>query len=99
LFHPQPHAVEVVDDKINNGQMINLGKVDRFVEGTAIGCPLAHLADHDFRGTAIGNREGRPGGQRDLAADDGVATHKVTVDVKQMHRAATAMRAACLLAE
>ena len=71
--------------------MVNPGKVERFVEGATVGRTISHLAGHDFMRIPIGNREGRPGRQRDLPTNDAIPTHEVFVNIKQMHGTATSV--------
>ncbi len=99
LVNAQAHAILVVDHKVDDGQLIDLGEVERFVEGSCIGCAITHLAGHDLRGAAIGDGKGGTSGEGNLTPDDGISTHKVTFEVKEMHGAAAPMRAACFLAE
>src|SRR5579875_3746705 len=89
LIYAQPHTVLIVDDKIDDGQMIDFRKVKRFVERPSVGRAITHLAGHNLAGAAIGQSEGGPGRQWNLSSDNGIAAHEVFVDVKQMHRTAT----------
>ena len=48
---------------------------------------------------AVGERQGRAGGDREMGADDAPAAEEAALDVEQVHRAATAVGDAGVLAE
>jgi hypothetical protein len=56
-----------------------------------IGGAVAHEAEHDVVGATILLGEGNAGSERQVTADDGVATPEVGFDVDQVHRAALAL--------
>ena len=99
LLNTQTHAIQIVHHEVDGGKMIDLGEVERFMEGPGIGGAITHLASHDLPGAAIGNSKSSAGGQGDLAPHNGVSSHKVTFHVKEVHRPPAPMRATSLLAK
>ena len=88
------HAVRVVDDEEQDGQVPERGEVQRLVPGAHVHRAVAELAQ-DRRVAALaddGERESR--GDRELPGDDAPAAEVAALDVEQVHRAAPAVRAA-----
>ena len=70
-----------------------------FVHRALVDGAVAEVADADPILAPVLDGEGDAGGQRDVAADDGVAAEKPLLDVEEVHRAALAPGAARHLAQ
>ena len=93
------HAVPVVLDHVDDGQLPEAGHVERLVEGAGVHDRLAHEADAHLIAAAVLDGEADAGGERDVPADDAVAAEEVHAAVEHVHRAALAVRAAVDAAE
>src|SRR3984893_9442310 len=82
LFNAQPHTIQVIDHKIDDGETIDFREVERFMKRASVGGSITHLAGYNFGGVTIGNGKSRPSRQRQLATYDGISPHKVAFYVK-----------------
>ena len=98
-LHRRAHAEAVVDDHVHHRQLPQRGQVQRLVECADVGGRVAHLADDDVVLALAADRQSCAGGQRNLAADDGVAAHQPLLGAEQVHRAAPAVSYTALAAE
>ncbi len=94
-----PHAVEVVLEDEDDRQAPQGGEVHRLAEVAGVRGAVAEHADGDVVGSLVVGGERDAGGQRQVAADDAVATEEATLVVVDVHRAAAPARGAVDAAE
>jgi hypothetical protein len=93
------HAVLVVRDHEDHGQLPQRGEVHRLAERPLVRRAVAELAERDVLGPQVVGRQAHAGGDRQVAADDPVAAHEAVGQVEHVHGPATALRAAVDAAE
>jgi hypothetical protein len=87
-----PHAVEVVLDDINHRELPQGGHVQGLVKDALVhGCVAEITQGHGVFAPIAGGK-GKTCGQRGMASDDAVASHKTTLGVKDVHGAAIPLR-------
>jgi len=90
------HAVAVVLDDEDAGQLPERGHVERLVEGPGVHHRLAHEAGDDLVAAAVLDGEAHAGRDGHMATDDAVPAEEAELLVEHVHRAALAARAAIL---
>ena len=93
------HAVLVVLADPQDGQLPDLGQVQRLVEITDIGSAIAEHTDRHGVVMLVQVAQRQPGGDRQVRADDGVPAPEILAHIGHVHRAAFAVRGAGGLAE
>ena len=93
------HRHPVVLDDVDDRELPEAGHVEGLVERALVHGAVAEVADADAVLAAILAGEGDACGERDVAADDGVAAEEPLLGVEEVHRAALALGAAGGLAE
>src|SRR3546814_20043798 len=82
-----PHAVFVVLDHIDDGNIPQRGHVEGFVNLPLVDGTVAEIGKADAVGAVVFLREGNSGADRPLRADDAVTTVEVLLLSAPMHGA------------
>src|SRR5205823_2222551 len=93
------HAVAIVLTAEDDGEFVDGGHVEGFMEGADVDGRLAEVADADLVAVLVADREPDPRGEWDVPPDDPVPAQEPPPGVEQMHRATLALGAAGRLAE
>ena len=86
-----PHGVTVVLNHINHRQLPELRHVEALIDLTLVGRAVAEIGDGDIFVAAVVIGEGQAGSERNLRADDPVATVEALLHAEHMHGAAFAL--------
>src|SRR5258707_1284261 len=71
-----PHGVPVVLDDVDHGKLPQLRHVEALVHLALVGGAVAQVCKADIVGLAVARREGEPGAERNLRADDAMAAEE-----------------------
>src|SRR4051794_40217097 len=93
------HPELVVGDHEDDGEVPQRGEIERLTERPLVGRAVAEDAERDVLRAAVVGGEGHARGEREVAADDAVATHEAVLEVEHVHGAAAPVRDALLAAE
>src|SRR3984957_194548 len=85
------HAVLIVLDHVDAGQLQQRGKTEALVDLALVGGAVAEIGDGDAVAAAIPVAERQPGAQADLRADDAAAAEEILFLAEHVHGAALAM--------
>ena len=88
------HAVFVVLDHIDDGQLHQRGEVEALEHLPLAGCAFAEIGDGHPVVAAVPIAEAEPGAEADLCADDAVPAEEVLLLAEHVHRPALAVRVA-----
>src|SRR5579884_4262401 len=98
-MHGHAHRVLVIFTDIDNGQFPDRGQVERLVEGPFVDSSITEIASDDAVQALVLHGEGDARGNRQLRADDGIATVNTEFIAPHVHGAAFSFAAAGGLAE
>src|SRR5450759_3879949 len=87
------HAVTVVLDDEDDGEIPQGSQVQRFMERADVDGRLSEEADADLIAATILDCESDAGRDRNVSTDDGVSAQEVRLGIEDVHGAALAARA------
>src|SRR5882762_3849533 len=85
------HAVAVVLDDVDHGELPEGGHVHGLVDLPLVGAAVAEIGQRDVLGVVVLVHEGETGADRHLGADDAVAAVEILLAAEHVHRAALAL--------